>query len=268
MSSRGYDRGYDRDDRDDRRGGRGGRGGGGGRDRAPPTTLFVAGFPPNMRAKDLAYEFERMGPLVRCDIPALKSATATPYAFVEFEDPRDADAAFRDMHGMSFGRDQLSIQFAKNAPSSSWRFDGPSRGPPPPSYGGRGGRDSRDERGSSRNDPPPPPPRPVLSKEEQEEADRAAEERAQRRAALRRERSPEPRRDNDADYPEDRRRSPSRRADDVDRDDSQANGHGADEEMAKPEDANGAADNAADAAPVEEKKDEADQGASGWVSTE
>ncbi len=84
-----------------------------------------------MRAKDLAYEFERMGPLVRCDIPALKSASSTPYAFIEYEDPRDADAAFRDMHGMSFGRHQISIQFAKNAPSANWRFDGPSRAAPP-----------------------------------------------------------------------------------------------------------------------------------------
>lgn len=264
MSSRGYDRGYDRDDRDDR-GPRGGRGGGrGGRDRAPPTTLFVAGFPPNMRAKDLAYEFERMGPLIRCDIPALKSATATPYAFIEYEDPRDADATHREMHGMSFGRHQISIQFAKNAPSANWRFDGPSRGaPPPPSYGGRGGRDREDRR----SDIPPPPIRPALSKEEQEEADRAAEERARKRAELRRqrERSPKPRRDNDADYPEDRRRSPAHRDDDVDREerrengDSTSNGNGAEEkpmDETKDEGANSTAEGA------EDKKDEETDGAS------
>lgn len=275
MSGRGYDRGYDRDDRDDRgprggRGGRGGGGGGGGRDRAPPTTLFVAGFPPTMRAKDLAYEFERMGPLIRCDIPALKSATATPYAFIEYEDPRDADAAFREMHGMRFGRNEISIQFAKNAPSANWRFDGPSRGPPPPpSFGGRGGRDPRDDRASSRSDIPPAPTRPKLTKEEEEEADRAAEERARRRAALRRERSPEPRRDDDASYPEDRRSS-SRRDDDIDREehreqgDGAANGRNAEDvqpmDAAKDEDANGAE-------AAQEKPEGADE-TSGWVSKE
>lgn len=232
MSGRGYERGYERDERDDRAPRGGGRGGRGGRDRAPPTTLFVAGFPSSMRAKDLAYEFERMGPLIRCDIPALKSATATPYAFIEYEDPRDADAAFNDMHGMRFGRNEITIQFAKNAPSANWRFDGPSRGaPPPPSYGGRGareGRDSRDER--ARSDVPPPPQRPQLSKEEEEEADRAAEERARKRAAMRRERerSPEPRRGEDADYPEDRRMGNSRRDnDDADRDERRENSESA-----------------------------------------
>ncbi|KAN0065509.1 hypothetical protein ACQY0O_001346 [Thecaphora frezii] len=168
------------------------------------TSSRAPGFPPTMRARDLAYEFERMGRLVRCDIPALRSPNATPYAFVEYEDPRDAEAAHHDMHGMRFGRYALSIQFAKNAPSSNWRFDGPSRrGPPPPPAAA-----------------PLPPRRRELSASEQEEADRAAEERARARAAAReRERSRSPgRRRDDGDYTEDRRSS-SRRADERDADD-------------------------------------------------
>ncbi|SPO36840.1 uncharacterized protein PSFLO_02311 [Pseudozyma flocculosa] len=203
---------------------------------APRTTLFVAGFPPTMRARDLAYEFERMGRLVRCDIPALRSPTASPYAFIEYEDPRDAEtdalasgrssighallslglniprvqAAHHDMHGMRFGRHTLQIQFAKNAPSSNWRFDGPSRRgpPPPPPFAGAPP--------PARSTPPIAAVRPELTPAEQEEADRAAEERARARAAAReRERSRSPvRRRDDSDYP-DTRRSSSRR-DDVD----------------------------------------------------
>ncbi|CAO1616054.1 unnamed protein product [Parajaminaea phylloscopi] len=103
------------------------------------TTLFVAGFPPEMRAADLAYYFERLGPLVRCDIPALRTQQAKPYAFIEYEDPRDARAAHKEMHGVRFGGSAISIQFAKNSPSSKWRFDMPRGAVPPPQSHGSGG---------------------------------------------------------------------------------------------------------------------------------
>ncbi|OBZ74951.1 U3 small nucleolar RNA-associated protein 10 [Grifola frondosa] len=169
-----------------------------------PRILFVSGFHPATRARDLAYEFERYGPLVRCDVPAPRNPhansnprvasdlpraqshlvrelsafvlrcrrRATPangficgprsivffwraipfdrsmcareppslnvpsspldpcrsYAFVEFRSQRDAEDAYYDMHGRSFEGSRLSIQWAKNPPSSVWRYD--RRSPP------------------------------------------------------------------------------------------------------------------------------------------
>ncbi|KAJ3288877.1 hypothetical protein HDU79_004478 [Rhizoclosmatium sp. JEL0117] len=88
-----------------------------------PTTLFCAGFGHRTRARDLAYEFERYGRLVRCDIPAPKSSSAKPYAFVEFEDYRDAEDAYYEMQGIRMDGYPLTIQWAKQDPSRNWRYD-------------------------------------------------------------------------------------------------------------------------------------------------
>ncbi|THH07583.1 hypothetical protein EW145_g3281 [Phellinidium pouzarii] len=89
----------------------------------PRTILYVRGFHPSTRARDLAYEFERFGPLVRCDIPAPRghSAGASPYAFVEFRSSRDASTAFDDLHGRYFEGHRLTVEWAKRLPSSMWR---------------------------------------------------------------------------------------------------------------------------------------------------
>ncbi|KAF5128244.1 Pre-mRNA-splicing factor srp1 [Metarhizium anisopliae] len=51
-------------------------------------TLYVTGFSHGTRARDLAYEFER-------------------FAFVEYEDRRDADDAYYEMHNKRIGRDDI-----------------------------------------------------------------------------------------------------------------------------------------------------------------
>ncbi|ORX60840.1 RNA-binding domain-containing protein [Piromyces finnis] len=77
-------------------------------------TLFVAGIPHDINARELAYDFERYGRLVRSDIPRPRYYNSTRYAFVEFEDPRDAEDAFYEMHGRRINGCQISIQWAKS----------------------------------------------------------------------------------------------------------------------------------------------------------
>ncbi|KAI7817255.1 hypothetical protein BC939DRAFT_466550 [Gamsiella multidivaricata] len=86
-------------------------------------TLYVAGFSQRSRPKDIAYEFERFGRLVRCDVPALRNNSSRPYAFIEYEDERDARDAYNEMRDARFEGHRLNVQFAKNTPSSSWRYE-------------------------------------------------------------------------------------------------------------------------------------------------
>ncbi|KAI7899832.1 uncharacterized protein BX663DRAFT_519655 [Cokeromyces recurvatus] len=77
------------------------------------TTLFVSGFHAKTRAKNLAYEFERYGRLVRLDIPAPKSLNSKPYAFVQFEEKQDAEDAIEEMNGRHMDGYILHIEWAK-----------------------------------------------------------------------------------------------------------------------------------------------------------
>ncbi|KAI8332963.1 hypothetical protein EDC96DRAFT_579487 [Choanephora cucurbitarum] len=81
------------------------------------TTLFVSGFDIKTRARNLAYEFERYGRLVRLDIPAPKNYNSKPYAFVEFETNQDAEDAYQEMNGRTIDGYTLSIQWARTTPA-------------------------------------------------------------------------------------------------------------------------------------------------------
>ncbi|KZT57796.1 hypothetical protein CALCODRAFT_452684 [Calocera cornea HHB12733] len=89
--------------------------------------LYVSGFPPDVRAKDLAAEFEKYGKIIRCDIPVSKHINSLPYAFVEYCQAVDAEEAYSKMHDVRMDGGRISIEWARRAPSSTWRTDGDPR---------------------------------------------------------------------------------------------------------------------------------------------
>lgn len=164
-------------------------------------TLYVTGFSHGTRARDLAYEFERYGRLVRCDIPAPRSASSRLFAFVEYEDRRDADDAYYEMHNKRMGRDDvLKIEWARTPPSASWRFES-GRDRDRRGDGGRsGGRSPAPRRGRS------PSPRRSTRDYSPRKDDRRDRDRDYDRDSRRdrdRSRSPDPR-DRDRDTKDDR----------------------------------------------------------------
>ncbi|GJN76131.1 pre-mRNA splicing factor [Purpureocillium lilacinum] len=183
------------------------------------TTLYVTGFSHGTRARDLAYEFERYGRLVRCDIPAPRSSSSRLFAFVEYEDKRDADDAYYEMHNKRLGRDDiLKIEWARTPPSASWRFES--------------GRD-RDRRGprSPRRGRSPSPRRSTrdYSPRKEDRRDRDRDYDRDSRRDRDRSRSPDPRdRDRDVKDERDDRDRDDRDRDDRDRRENGTNGEGRD----------------------------------------
>ncbi|MCJ1405964.1 hypothetical protein MMC19_000029 [Ptychographa xylographoides] len=118
----------------------------------PPRRLARIYSSPAFHSKSNVSEHKSYGRLVRCDIPAPRSAASRLFAFVEYESRRDADDAYHEMHNRKLGReDLLKIEWARTPPSASWRFDsGRDRGP-----GDRGSGGRRSPRRGGRTPSPP-----------------------------------------------------------------------------------------------------------------
>lgn len=110
--------------------------------------LFIGHLPPDIRKSQLEDAFEEFGKIVYCEVRGRESQK--PYAFVEYEEQRDADRAFRKRDGFDIDGYRIRVEYSK--PRSENRGygggggyggdrGGGDRGGGDRGYGGRGGGD-------------------------------------------------------------------------------------------------------------------------------
>ncbi|KAK6190145.1 hypothetical protein SNE40_002076 [Patella caerulea] len=102
--------------------------------------IYVGNLPPDIRNKDIEDLFYKFGRITFID---LKNRRGPPFAFVEFEDPRDAEDAVHHRDGYNYDGYTLRVEFPRGASGSGG--GGPSDGMG--SGGGGGGGGGYSERG-------------------------------------------------------------------------------------------------------------------------
>ncbi|GMP87658.1 hypothetical protein CsSME_00039942 [Camellia sinensis var. sinensis] len=107
-------------------------------------TLYVGNLPGDIREREVEDLFYKYGPIAHID---LKIPPRPPgYAFVEFEEARDAEDAIRGRDGYDFDGHRLRVELAhggRGHPSSTDRYSSYSSGRGGRGGGGRGGGVSR-----------------------------------------------------------------------------------------------------------------------------
>ncbi|KAF7037344.1 hypothetical protein CFC21_047740 [Triticum aestivum] len=102
-------------------------------------TIYVGNLPGDIREREVEDLFYKYGRIVDID---LKIPPRPPgYAFVEFEDPRDADDAIYGRDGYDFDGYRLRVELAHGGRAQSYSYDRPSSF----SNGRRGGVSRRSE---------------------------------------------------------------------------------------------------------------------------
>jgi len=95
--------------------------------------IYVGNLPPDIRTKDVQDLFYKFGKVHFVD---LKNRRGPPFAFVEFDDPRDAEDAVRARDGYDYDGYRLRVEFPRG------------------SMGGRGGGRGNFGRGAPFRGPP------------------------------------------------------------------------------------------------------------------
>jgi len=106
--------------------------------------VYVGNLPPDIRTRDIEDLFYKFGKITFID---LKNQRGPPFAFVEFEDPRDADDAIAQRDGYYYDGYSLRVELPKNS-TDRLGMRGGGRG------GGGGFRGGRGGFGAGRGGPP------------------------------------------------------------------------------------------------------------------
>ncbi|XP_030373572.1 serine/arginine-rich splicing factor 1A isoform X2 [Scaptodrosophila lebanonensis] len=94
--------------------------------------IYVGNLPPDIRTKDIQDLFHKFGKVTFVD---LKNRRGPPFAFVEFEDARDADDAVKARDGYDYDGYRLRVEFPRGGGPGSYRGNRNDRS----RDGGRGG---------------------------------------------------------------------------------------------------------------------------------
>ncbi|KAJ8312236.1 hypothetical protein KUTeg_009609 [Tegillarca granosa] len=109
--------------------------------------IYCGNLPPDIRARDIEDLFYKYG---RISFVDLKTRRGPPFAFVEFEDPRDAQDAVKDRDGYNYDGYTLRVEFPRGG--GPGRGGGGGGGGYHNRYDGPGGRGAM--RGGMRGGPP------------------------------------------------------------------------------------------------------------------
>ncbi|VDO05369.1 unnamed protein product [Rodentolepis nana] len=86
--------------------------------------IYIGNLPPDVRSKDLDSVFSKYGRISDID---LKRRRGPPFAFIEFEDERDAEDAVRDCDGYKLNGYALRVEFPR-ASNNGFRRGGAAPG--------------------------------------------------------------------------------------------------------------------------------------------
>jgi arginine/serine-rich splicing factor 1/9 len=98
--------------------------------------IYIGNLPPDIRSKDLEDLFYKYGKIKFID---LKNRKGPPFAFIEYEDKRDAEDAIKARDGYNYEKYKLRVEFQKGSKNGSSSGGGGGGGGGSNSFGGSSG---------------------------------------------------------------------------------------------------------------------------------